>query len=155
MTRRTTRADESRDMESRAVLENLMADPFHIPPHEIPDGMEYRWVRKSTLGQDDEGNQIERARAGWKAVPAERHQNAGVQASLFREGMRETAPARGYIEYRGSILCERPKRIGDLIRAALAKQNEEQLMSTPGMEALGTAGYVKANKVGRTAEFQE
>lgn len=155
MTRRTTRADESRDMESREVLNNLMADPFHIPEHEIPDDMEYRWVRKSVLGMEDEGNIVERGRAGWVAVPASRHQTAGTQSSIFRDGMREVAPTRGYIEYRGNVLCERPKRTGELIRASLAKQNEEQLMSTPGMEALGAAGYVKANKVSRQASFQE
>jgi hypothetical protein len=155
MAPRKTRTDESRDAESRAILENLQADPFHIPEHEIPDGMEYRWVRQSTLGQDDAGNQVERARAGWKAVPADRHENAGVQSTLFREGMREVTTPRGYIEYRGQVLCERPKRIGDMIRAALQQQNEEQLMSTPGMDALAGVGYVKANKVGRSAEFQE
>ena len=150
MTRgRTTRADESRDMETRAVLDALSTSPLHVPEHEIPDGMEYGWIRISTLGENDEGNQVEKARLGWKAVPASRHGNVGSNTTIF--GEREESNRKTHIEYRGLVLCERPKIVGDAIREREARENMEIMRSTPGMEDLAT-GYVKANKTNWTGD---
>lgn len=155
MARRPSRADDMRDQETREVLQNLSADPFHVPHHEIPDDMEYRWVNEEVLGWQNTGNVTARARAGWKAVPAERHPTAGDSASIFRSDPdREKSNINGVIRYRGNVLCERPKRIGAAIRAALEAENQEILMSTPGMESLNT-GYVRVNKTDRTVGFAE
>ena len=144
MTRtRTVRSDETRDKEVREVLESLATSPLHIPEHEIPDDKEYGWIRVSTLGEADEGNMVEKSRLGWVAVPSSRHANVGSNTSIF--GEREVSDRKTHIEYRGLVLCERSKKLGDAIRMAQARENQEIMMSTPGMENLAT-GYVKANR---------
>lgn len=140
---RITRSDETRDKEIREFVDALSQSPLDVSVYEIPDGMEYGWIRISTMGEVDEGNQVEKARLGWKAVPSDRHANIGSNTTIF--GEREDSNRKTFIEYRGLVLCERSLAIGDAIRRAQARENAEVMSSTPGMEQLAT-GYVRANK---------
>lgn len=143
--RRTTRADEERSKEVREVLDNLARSPLDVMPHTIPDGMEYGWCRKTVNGYEDEGNLTEKSRLGWKVVPAERHPDLGTNNSIFNRDEDRVGHSKGYIEYRGLVLCERPKVIGDAIRAKMERDHQETMMSTPGLDAIQGA-YVRANR---------
>ena len=154
--RRPTRASETRDSEIREVMDNLERSPLDILPRDIPDDMEYAWCRKTVNGYEDEGNLTEKSRLGWKAVPATRHPDIGNNDSIFNRTEDRQGHAKGYIEYRGLILCERSKKIGEAIRGRMESQNVEIMQSTPGMDALST-GYVRENRLTREvpAGFQE
>lgn len=154
--RRPTRATETRDNEIREVLDNLEHSQLDIPERDIPDDMEYAWCRKTVAGYEDEGNLTEKSRLGWKSVPAERHPEIGNNDSIFNRAEDRQGHVKGYIEYRGLILCERPKKIGEAIRRRMEMQNVEVMQSTPGMGALST-GYVRENRLTRASEagFQE
>lgn len=140
---RPTRAKETRDADIRAVIDQLSSSPLHIPEHQIPDDSEYSWVRESTLGEYDAGNVTEKTRLMWRPVPADRHTGMSFQSAF--PGRRPESEEANIIRYRGLVLCERPKKIGDAIRAHRNKEYLETLQSTPGMEHLST-GYVRANK---------
>jgi hypothetical protein len=156
MARRSTRMTESRSSEERAILDQLSTSPLHIPEHEIPDGMEYSWVRETVVGQYDEGNVTDKTRLGWRPVPADRHPSAASGAHF--PGMKPTTEQANIVRYRGLVLCERPAYIGEAIRNARMREQIEIMQSTPGMEGLDT-GYVRENRIsgglGRPAEFPE
>lgn len=153
--RRPTRATELRDTEMRQVLDQLSTSPLHVPEHEIPDEMEYGWVAAEVVGWKNDGNIKEKARLGWKAVPAERHPMMGAEGTIFGASDRAPSENKGFIEFRGLILCERPKALGEAIRRAREREHMEIMQSTPGMDSLST-GYVRENRQTLTrAEFQE
>jgi len=102
-------------------------DEFYIPLDIIPDGWDYEWKRKLLLGQEDPAYQVQLARNGWEAVPADRHPEMMPSTGNF-----------AVIERKGMILMERPKEITDEVRAAdlrrarqQVRQKEEQLNSAP------------------------
>lgn len=62
-----------RETETRSATERTH---FWKPPNLLPDpnpkeGVVYRWIRTSTLGQSDSPNVSTRFREGWEAVPVE------------------------------------------------------------------------------------
>lgn len=75
-------------------------DKYYVDPSIIPDGWVYQWKRHTILGQEDPGYQAELARAGFTAVPAERH-----------DGMFLPKGAKGSIILGGQILMERPEEL--------------------------------------------
>lgn len=123
-TRAARRAAELR--EHRGAMDEG-TDEFWIDKGMIPDGWDYEWKRKLLLGQEDPAYQVQLARNGWEAVPADRHP--------------EMMPSTGNyaaIERKGMILMERPKEITDEVRSTdlrrarqQVRQKEEQLNSAP------------------------
>lgn len=116
-----TRYNEQRDREIRAALDmdfdNLMN---RIPPHIIPDGMDYALARDSFKeGMHDKNRTANLFRKGWEPVPAERHPEL-VMNGMFGDYAKQRD---GYIYIEGLLLVERPKRYGDIERANMAKKN--------------------------------
>lgn len=102
-------------------------DRFYVDPKTIPDGWSYEWKVKSVLGKEDPAQEVEYARKGWEAVPADRHP----------EMMPKDARGRA-IERDGMILMERPAEITAEARQIEARRaraqvraKEEQLKQTP------------------------
>jgi hypothetical protein len=102
-------------------------DEFRIALDLIPDGWDYEWKRKLLLGQEDPAYQVQLARNGWEAVPADRHPEMMPSTGNF-----------AVIERKGMILMERPKEITEEVRSAdlrrarqQVRQKEEQLNSAP------------------------
>lgn len=102
-------------------------DEFWIDKEMIPDGWDYEWKRKTLLGAEDPAYQVQLARNGWEAVPADRHPEMMPSAGNY-----------AVIERKGMILMERPKEITDEVRNAdlrrarqQVRQKEEQLNSAP------------------------
>ncbi len=48
---RETRANQSRGFEEREIVDMLESSPLHVSEHEIPDGMDYAWVRETVVGE--------------------------------------------------------------------------------------------------------
>lgn len=91
-------------------------DDFYIPPGKIPDGWSYEWKRKTIYNQEDPAYQVQLARTGWEAVPANRHP--------------EMMPANGNyhtIERKGMQLMMRPKVITEQFRNIDQRNAKEQV----------------------------
>jgi hypothetical protein len=102
-------------------------DEFYIDPLSIPDGWTYEWKRFSTYNKEDFAYLNAQKRAGWSPVPASRHPDKVPDGQVG-----------GHIEYKGSILMERPTEIVNERKAIAARlaqnqvrQKEAQLNGSP------------------------
>jgi hypothetical protein len=124
-----TRESSSRDAMIRRNLRMQYQDPLYIDPRDIPPDMEYRWIRDSVLGQPDHYRYAQCKRKGWEPVPADRHVDF-----MTDDGDRRPTHVRGFIYYRGLILCEREKIYGDIERKTVEEENRLVQNSIPGQE---------------------
>jgi hypothetical protein len=118
------RAAEIKQHGAFSIEDNI--DKFYINPDDVPEGWSYEWKRLTLLGKEDPSYQVNLARTGWEAVPAERHPSYMPEGN-FR-----------HIERDGMILMERPKVLTDEARNVESRRarnqvraKEEQLSSTP------------------------
>ena len=65
MTNRNSRNTQTREESKRKVS---WTRPSMLPVPEPREGIEYRWIRTSTLGQSDNTNVSSRFREGWTPV---------------------------------------------------------------------------------------
>ena len=81
-------------------------------PHEIPEGMEYQWIRHSVHGDASDSELFDMQENGWRAVPQRRHAQrfapTVVEASVLND--------KGCIMRQGQLLVERPKTMCDEAR---------------------------------------
>lgn len=103
------------------------SDDFYIPDRDIPDGWTYEWKRKTILGAEDPAYNVQISRAGWEAVPADRHPEYMPMDGKWK-----------HIERKGMVLMERPKAIVDDARKKdlrsardQVRMKEEQLNGAP------------------------
>lgn len=90
-------------------------DRFFIDPAIIPPGWTYEWKRHTVYGAEDPAYQVQIARAGWEAVPVDRH------PAYMPKGW------KGSIERDGMILCERPTEIVEAAKAAEQRRAQQQM----------------------------
>jgi len=102
-------------------------DQFYVDPRVIPDGWNYEWKRKETLGKADPAYEVSLRLKGWEPVPATRH------PEMMPDGNGGES-----IERKGMILMERPKEITDEVRQNdlrharnQVRQKEQQLSGAP------------------------
>jgi len=126
-----TRDSEARKHNMRDILKMMYADPLYVDPRYIPDDVEYRWIRCSTLGVPDTSRLPEMNRQGWIPVPASRHPDMAYEDPLGR-----LTHTKGIIFNKGLILCERPKELGEIQRKALEERNYQSLVGLPGVDHL-------------------
>ena len=116
-------------------------DKFWIDPQIIPDGWTYEWKRYTVLGAQYPQYQIELARGGWEAVPAERHRQ-----------LVPTSWTGHSIEREGLILMERPMQIQQMVNdrekrkaGQLVQAKEAQLKGGPetAFDPSKKASYVR------------
>lgn len=106
-----------------------LVDPFHIPPTAKPAWMDYRWVRKSLLGDADTKN-IEMAEdVGWRPVPKIRFAYGNVPAWQCWED-------HEWCEYGGLVLMERPDWMSMKAVAETRRKSFELGGHIPGQGAL-------------------
>jgi hypothetical protein len=70
-----------------------------LPVPEAKPGIEYRWIRTSTLGQSDNTNVSSKFREGWTPVRAEDHPNLQVVSDI-------DSRFTDNIEVGGLLLCQ-------------------------------------------------
>jgi len=96
MTNRTSRSTETREESKRKVS---WQRPSMLPTPEPRDGIEYRWIRTSTLGQSDNTNVSSKFREGWTPVRKEDHPNLQVVSDI-------DSRFTDNIEVGGLLLCQ-------------------------------------------------
>lgn len=98
-----------------------------MPPQLLPDptpepGYAFRWIRISTLGNNDPMNVSSKLREGWEPVKASEH----PEIQLMSSGTGRFADS---IEVGGLILCKTPQEFVDQRDAYYAQQAQGQMQS--------------------------
>ena len=96
MTNRTSRQNQDREATKRKVS---WQRPSMLPTPEPGEGIEFRWIRTSTLGQSDNTNVSSRFREGWTPVRKEDHPNLQVVSDI-------DSRFTDNIEVGGLLLCQ-------------------------------------------------
>lgn len=109
---RENRAGQTRAADNRPERKKVWQRPGRLDAPAPKDGMHYRWIRKSMLGQDDNTNMQMRQREGYEPVPEEELQQMGYPS-----------------EVGGLRLCRIDKDIADSRREHFRQQNREQMQA--------------------------
>ena len=117
MTNRNSRNKETREESKRKVS---WTRPSMLPVPEPREGIEYRWIRTSTLGQSDNTNVSSRFREGWTPVRKEDHPNLQVVSDI-------DSRFTDNIEVGGLLLCLNATENVQARRDAQLQQAESQM----------------------------
>ena len=117
MTNRTSRSTETREESKRKVS---WQRPSMLPTPEPREGIEYRWIRTSTLGQSDNTNVSSKFREGWTPVRKEDHPNLHVVSDI-------DSRFTDNIEVGGLLLCQNTTENVQARRDAQLLQAESQM----------------------------
>ena len=115
---------EDRATESRVSAERpkQWAPPTLLPDPKPQDGWAYRWIRISTLGQNDPTNISAKLREGWEPVRAEDHPEVHVYGDA-------DARFKDNIVVGGLMLCKTPTEFIAQRTAYYQKQTDGQMNS--------------------------
>jgi len=119
MTDRTPRTKESREENQRKVS---WQRPSMLPVPEARNGIEYRWIRTSTLGQSDNTNVSSKFREGWTPVRKEDHPNLQVVSDI-------DSRFTDNIEVGGLLLCQNSTENVEARRRAQLEQADGQMQA--------------------------
>lgn len=117
MTNRNSRNTETREESKRKVS---WTRPSMLPAPEPRDGIEYRWIRTSTLGNSDNTNVSSRFREGWTPVRKDDHPNLQVVSDI-------DSRFTDNIEVGGLLLCQNDAENVQARRDAQLRQAENQM----------------------------
>ena len=117
MTDRTPRTKESHEENQRKVS---WQRPSMLPVPEARNGIEYRWIRTSTLGQSDNTNVSSKFREGWTPVRKDDHPNLQVVSDI-------DSRFTDNIEVGGLLLCQNAAENVQARRDAQQRQAEGQM----------------------------
>jgi len=117
MTNRNSRNTETREESKRKVS---WTRPSLLPTPEPKYGIEYRWIRTSTLGNSDNTNVSSRFREGWTPVRKEEHPNLQVVSDI-------DSRFTDNIEVGGLLLCQNTTENVQARRDAQLLQAESQM----------------------------
>ena len=93
-----------------------------LPEPDKQAGYAYRWVRVSTLGQNDARNISSKLREGWEAVRIE-------EQPQFRMLVDPDSRFKDNIEVAGLLLCKAPKELMEQRKDYFAQKNQAQMDS--------------------------
>jgi hypothetical protein len=91
-----------------------------LPAPEPRNGIEYRWIRTSTLGQSDNTNVSSKFREGWTPVRKDDHPNLQVVSDI-------DSRFTDNIEVGGLLLCQNSTENVQARRDAQLRQAENQM----------------------------
>jgi len=120
---------ELNDANIRKMFAMQWHDPLHIEPHLIPQNMEYKWITDSIMGDNSRSKIPAEKRMGWTPVPAENHPEMMPSMDFGRKSHLD-----GYIHVKGLVLCQRPKRIGDIQRQLEHEACLANMQQIPGQD---------------------
>ena len=144
MADRTLRTEESREATKRKVT---WTRPNSIPDPEPKPGVEYRWIRTSTLGQADMTNVSSKYREGWEPVKAEDHPELKVLTDV-------DSKFKGNVEVGGLLLCKNSTENMDARREHYKEKNDQQIASVDNnylRESDSRMPVLRPEKVTRTS----
>jgi hypothetical protein len=93
-----------------------------LPEPDKQPGYVYRWVRVSTLGQNDARNISSKTREGWEPVRIE-------EQPKFRMMIDPDSRFKDNIEVAGLVLCKAPKELMEQRKDYFAQKNQAQMDS--------------------------
>ena len=113
-----------RELNTRAAAERpkKWMPPTALPDPNPEDGYAFRWIRVSTLGNNDPGNVSAKLREGWEPVKASEHpeiQTMGGNSGRFPDS----------IEIGGLILCKTPVEFVSQRNSFYQQQSDGQMSS--------------------------
>jgi hypothetical protein len=117
MANRDPRTLETRDTSERKVTwkrANALPDP------DPQEGVEFRWIRTSTLGQNDNTNVSSKFREGWEPVKLEDHPELKVLPDV-------DSKFKGNVEVGGLLLCRNSKENMDARREYHQQKTASQM----------------------------
>ena len=117
MSNRNSRTTETREESKRKVS---WTRPSMLPSPEPKNGIEYRWIRTSTLGNSDNTNVSSRFREGWTPVRKDDHPNLQVVSDI-------DSRFTDNIEVGGLLLCQNDAENVQARRDAQQRQAEGQM----------------------------
>ena len=144
MADRTLRTEESREATKRKVT---WTRPNSIPDPKPQPGIEYRWIRTSTLGQADMTNVSSKFREGWDPVKAEDHPELKVLTDV-------DSKFKGNVEVGGLLLCKNSTENMDARREHYKEKNDQQIASVDNnylRESDSRMPVLRPEKVTRTS----
>ena len=144
MADRTLRTEESREATKRKVT---WTRPNSIPDPEPKPGVEYRWIRTSTLGQADMTNVSSKFREGWEPEKAEDHPELKVLTDV-------DSKFKGNVEVGGLLLCKNSTENMDARREHYKEKNDQQIASVDNnylRESDSRMPVLRPEKVTRTS----
>ena len=117
MANRDSRTLDTRESSERKVTwkrANALPDP------DPQEGVEFRWIRTSTLGQNDNTNVSSKFREGWEPVKLEDHPELKVLPDV-------DSKFKGNVEVGGLLLCRNSKENMDARREYHQQQTASQM----------------------------
>ena len=117
MSDRNSRTTDTRETGVRKVS---WQRPSMLPVPEPKPGIEYRWVRTSTLGNNDNTNVSSKFREGWTPVRAADHKNLHVVSDI-------ESRFTDNIEVGGLLLCQNSTENVQARREAQLDQAQNQM----------------------------
>jgi len=93
-----------------------------LPVPEPREGVKYRWIRTSTLGQSDNTNVSSKFREGWEPVKADDHPELQVLPDI-------DSRFQGNVEVGGLLLCENSTEYVESRKQAHREMNQSQIDS--------------------------
>jgi hypothetical protein len=114
------RGMQSRDPEEFRKYQWKPADALPIP--QAPEGVEYRYIRKSIGAEQDVNNFSTALREGWEPVPLSDHPEMRISVNA-------SSANSGLIEVGALILCKRPVEKSRSRRAYYDHMNSQQMLA--------------------------
>jgi hypothetical protein len=114
----------ARELESREKTERpkQWQPASALPEPDMQPGYAYRWVRVSSLGQQDPRNISAKMREGWEPVRIE-------EQPKFKFFLDPNSRFKDNIEVAGLLLCKMPKEFVEQRNVHYAKKNRDQMES--------------------------
>jgi hypothetical protein len=119
MADRTSRTNDTREASER---KRTWQQPSALPTPDPKNGVKFRWVRTSTLGEADNRNVSMRFREGYTPVKAEDHPELMVLSDV-------DSRFKGNIEIGGLLLCSIPDEVVEDRSEQMARKAQQQMDS--------------------------
>lgn len=119
MANRDPRTLDTRENTERKVT---WKRPSALPDPTPQDGVEYRWIRTSSLGQSDMTNVSSKFREGWEPVKLEDHPELKIMSDV-------DSRFKGNVEVGGLLLCKNSKENMDARRDYQSDQAKSQMQA--------------------------
>ena len=118
-----TRANRETETRAKDERPRTWAPPTLLPDPEPEAGYKFRWVRVSTMGQNDPRNVSSKLREGWEPVRAADHPEISMYLDNDNERYKDN------IVVGGLMLCKTPTEMVDQRNSFYQKQADAQMRS--------------------------
>ena len=119
MANRDPRTEDTRENSERKVTQQR---PSALPDPTPQEGVEFRWIRTSALGQSDMTNVSSKFREGWEPVKLEDHPELKIISDV-------DSKFKGNVEVGGLLLCKNSKENMDARRDFQKQQANSQMQA--------------------------